>query len=160
MRTRPTTSWTISKQPLPTSALLSLCAVDALPLAITVDLPLYSHTGILRHLHFLSPISHAASSLTRCPACTCLVVSSIWCSDCAAQSVCGVLYLQEETISLAHPGRHNPMPRVRGKPADQAAYPQLEKADSDRGALLLQRALPVLPESCHVLISKHLRCDA
>ena len=42
------------------------------------------------------------------------------------------------------------MSRVRGKPADQAAYPQLEEADADRGALLLQRALLVLPDGCHV----------
>ena len=84
-------------------------------------------------------------------------MSSIWCTECAAQSVCGVACLQEETLSLAHPGRHDPMPRVRGEPADQAAYPQLEKADTDRGALLLQRALPVLPDSYHVFYPKHLR---
>ena len=72
MRTRPTTSWTTSKQPLPTSAPLSLGATDAPPPAITVDQPLHtscwlltcpctSHGGDPTHFHLLSQHQY------RCP---------------------------------------------------------------------------------------------
>lgn len=44
-------------------------------------------------------------------------------------------WLQAETISLAHPGRHDSLPTVRGLSTHQAAYAQLGEAHTDRDAL-------------------------
>ena len=42
---------------------------------------------------------------------------------------------QEETVPLAHIGRNNTLPRVRGLTADATAYPKLGKAHADRAFL-------------------------
>ena len=76
-----------------------------------------------------------------------------------------MLCLQEETLSLAHPGRHNPMPRVRGNPLIRRHTPNWKRLTqteepfffSVRCLSCLTVVILIFPSSCDVM-HEHLCC--